>query len=147
MAICAAVPALSMTSPIRTRSPDTVTSARSTGAAMTSLRTCADAAAGSAASSAVASKTERNTSSLRTQGPITPGLKSEKRPLLECRSESPRRMGPCVRRDDLLENSICDSPAASGERSERRDDENSQMRQIVRECGYFLFAQGIGDLL
>jgi hypothetical protein len=50
-------------------------------------------------------------SSLRTQGPITPGLKSEKRPLLECRSESPRRMGPCVRRDDLLENSICDSPA------------------------------------
>src|SRR5258705_13947906 len=41
-------------------------------------------------------------SSLRTQGPITPGLKSEKRPLLECRSESPRRMGPRVRRDDLL---------------------------------------------
>jgi hypothetical protein len=32
-------------------------------------------------------------SSLRTQGPITPGLKSEKRFLPECRSESPRRMG------------------------------------------------------
>src|SRR4051794_26879445 len=30
-------------------------------------------------------------SSLRTQGPITPGVKGEKRPLLECRSESPRR--------------------------------------------------------
>src|SRR5258705_7983620 len=30
-------------------------------------------------------------SSLRTQGPITPDLESEKRPLLECRSESPRR--------------------------------------------------------
>src|SRR5712675_836700 len=49
-------------------------------------------------------------SSLRTQGPITPGLESEKRPLLECRSESPRRRderlrsrwGPFVRRDDLL---------------------------------------------
>jgi hypothetical protein len=63
-------------------------------------------------------------SSLRTQGPITPGFKSEKRPLLECRSESPRRRderlrsrwGPCVRRDDLLENSICDSPARKRER-------------------------------
>src|ERR1700692_3873794 len=41
-------------------------------------------------------------SSLRTQGPITPGLKSEKKPLLQCRNESPRRMGPCVRRDDPL---------------------------------------------
>jgi hypothetical protein len=50
-------------------------------------------------------------SSLRTQGPITPGTESEKRPLLECRSESLRRMGPCVRRDDLLENSIRDGPA------------------------------------
>src|SRR5260370_32297499 len=63
-------------------------------------------------------------SSLRTQGPITPGLKSEKRPLLECRSESPRRMGPCVRRDDLLENSISDSPAHKGGESRstaRRD--------------------------
>src|ERR1700682_5536664 len=39
------------------------------------------------------------------------GLRSEKRPLLKCRSESPRRMGPCVRRDDSLENSICDSLA------------------------------------
>ena len=29
-------------------------------------------------------------SSLRTQGPITPGLKSEKSPLLQCRNESPR---------------------------------------------------------
>src|SRR5260370_32192594 len=55
-------------------------------------------------------------SSLRTQGPITPGLKSKKRPLLECRSESPRRMGPCVRRDDLLENSICDSLARKREK-------------------------------
>src|ERR1700681_804162 len=50
-------------------------------------------------------------SSLRTQGPITPGRRSEKRPLLKCRSESPRRMDPCVRRDDSLENSICDSLA------------------------------------
>src|SRR5467141_4892941 len=50
-------------------------------------------------------------SSLRTQGPITPGLKSDKRPLLQCRNESPRRRdernlrsrwGPCVRRDDSL---------------------------------------------
>src|SRR6267378_5401 len=32
-----------------------------------------------------------NRSSLRAQGPITPGLESEKRPLLECRSESLRR--------------------------------------------------------
>src|ERR1700694_3208958 len=53
-------------------------------------------------------------SSLRTQGPITPGLKSEKRSLLECRSKSPRRMGPCVRRNDLLENSICDGIAEGG---------------------------------
>src|SRR6266576_3780523 len=30
-------------------------------------------------------------SSLRTQGPTTLGLKSEKRPLLQCRNESPRR--------------------------------------------------------
>jgi hypothetical protein len=43
-----------------------------------------------------------NGSSLRTQGPITPGLKSEERPLLQRRNESPRRMGPCVRRDDSL---------------------------------------------
>src|SRR5258708_7538243 len=28
-------------------------------------------------------------------------------------------MGPCVRRDDLLENSICDSPAHKGERAQR----------------------------
>src|SRR5216684_2549917 len=41
-------------------------------------------------------------SSLRTQGPITPGLKSKKRPLLQCQNENPRRMGPCVRRDDSL---------------------------------------------
>src|ERR1700682_3352802 len=50
-----------------------------------------------------------------------PWPQSEKRPLLQCRNESPRRMGPCVRRDDSLirhayENSICDSPAASGAR-------------------------------
>src|SRR5882672_6810196 len=31
-----------------------------------------------------------NESSLRTQGPITPGLKSEKRPPLQCQNESPR---------------------------------------------------------
>src|SRR5882757_9451139 len=30
-------------------------------------------------------------SSLRTQGPITPGFKSKERPLLRCRNESPRR--------------------------------------------------------
>src|ERR1700674_3615447 len=67
-------------------------------------------------------------SSLRTQGPITPGLKSEERPLLPCRNESPRRMGPCVRRDDSLKRhaygkSICDSPALVGEGaiSARRD--------------------------
>src|SRR6202171_5470898 len=47
------------------------------------------------------------------------GLRSEKRPLLKCRSESPRRMGPCVRRDDSLENSICDSLAHKGEGIDR----------------------------
>src|SRR5882724_7448945 len=55
-------------------------------------------------------------SSLRTQGPITPGPKLEKRPLPRRRNERPRRMGPCVRRDDSLirhayENSICETPA------------------------------------
>jgi hypothetical protein len=40
------------------------------------------------------------------QGPITPGVTSEKRPPLPCQTENPRRMGPCVRRDDSLENSI-----------------------------------------
>src|ERR1700737_4850237 len=64
----------------------------------------------------VASYKSLSRSSLRTQGPITPGLRSEKRPLLKCRSESPRRMGPCVRRDDSLENSICDSLARKRER-------------------------------
>src|SRR5260370_10013028 len=48
-----------MTSPIRNSSPDTVTLARSTGAAMTSSRACADAVAVAAASRAVARKTER----------------------------------------------------------------------------------------
>src|ERR1700737_4221938 len=67
----------------------------------------------------VASYKSLSRSSLRTQGPITPGLRSEKRPLLKCRSESPRRMGPCVRRDDSLENSICDSLAHKGEGIDR----------------------------
>src|SRR5258707_2817268 len=48
-----------MTSPIRTRSPATATLARSTGAAMTSSRVCADAAADVAATRAVARKRER----------------------------------------------------------------------------------------
>src|SRR5258707_14433170 len=48
-----------MTSPIRTRSPATATLARSTGAATTSSRVCADAAAEVAASRAVARKSER----------------------------------------------------------------------------------------
>src|SRR6266478_2215408 len=43
-----------MTSPIRTSSPATLTLARSTGAAMTSSRVCADAVAVPAASRAVA---------------------------------------------------------------------------------------------
>src|SRR6266436_2074990 len=47
-----------MTSPIRTRSPDTVTLARSTGAAMTSSRVCAGAAE-LAASRAVTSRRKR----------------------------------------------------------------------------------------
>src|SRR5882724_1972253 len=65
-------------------------------------------------------------SSLRTQGPTTPGFRGKERPLLQCRNESPRRMGPCVRRDDSLiryayENSICDSPSlASGRGSALR---------------------------
>src|SRR5258708_168242 len=55
-------------------------------------------------------------SSLRTQGPITPGLKSEK----GLYSSAERRVRAVwvpafVRRDDLLENSICDSPALAGE--------------------------------
>src|SRR6266576_7005007 len=32
-----------------------------------------------------------------------PWPQSEKRLLLQCRNENPRRMGPCVRRDDSLE--------------------------------------------
>ncbi len=48
-----------MTSPIRTRSPDTVTLARSAGAAMRSLRVCAKAAAGEAASKARARQSVR----------------------------------------------------------------------------------------
>jgi len=47
-------------------------------------------------------------SSLRTQGPINPGLKSEKRLLLQHRNENPRRMGPCVRRDDPLR-TLCET--------------------------------------
>src|SRR6202035_5631813 len=49
-------------------------------------------------------------SSLRTQGPITPGLKSEERPRPQCRNESPRRKGPCVRRDDSLIRHAYDQP-------------------------------------
>src|SRR5258705_9655013 len=48
-----------MTSPIRTRSPATATLARSTGAATTSSRVCADAAADVATSRAVARRSER----------------------------------------------------------------------------------------
>src|SRR5438105_15138039 len=48
-----------MTSPIRTSSPATLTLARSTGAAMTSSRVCADAVAVPAASRAVARRRER----------------------------------------------------------------------------------------
>jgi len=48
-------------------------------------------------------RTTSQQSSLRTQGPITPGVESERRPLLQCRNGSPRRMGPCVRRDDNLD--------------------------------------------
>src|SRR6266850_651930 len=59
-------------------------------------------------------------SSLRTQGPITPGLKSEKRPLLQCRNESPRRMGPCVRRDDSLKIPYAIALPASGRGSSLR---------------------------
>src|SRR5260370_20700479 len=44
-------------------------------------------------------------SSLRTPGPITPDLDIEKRPLLQCPTVSPRRMGPWLRRDD---SSRCD---------------------------------------
>ncbi len=51
-------------------------------------------------------------SSLRTQGPITPGRKSEERPLLQCRNESPRRIGPCVRRDDSLIRHAYENPYA-----------------------------------
>src|SRR6266550_8871620 len=51
-------------------------------------------------------------SSLRTQGPVTPGRKSEERPLLQCRNESPRRMGPCVRRDDSLIRHAYENPYA-----------------------------------
>ena len=51
-------------------------------------------------------------SSLRTQGPITPGRKSEERPLLQRRDESPRRMGPCVRRDDSLIRHAYENPYA-----------------------------------
>jgi hypothetical protein len=36
----------------------------------------------------------------RDPSPLAPKVK--KRPLLQCRNESPRRMGPCVRRDDSL---------------------------------------------
>ena len=41
-------------------------------------------------------------SSLRTQGPIITGLEEVKRFLIHCPSETPQRMGPCVRRDDSL---------------------------------------------
>src|SRR5260370_208769 len=57
------------------------------------------------------------------EGPSPPGHKIEKRPLLRWRTESPRRMGPCVRRDDSLKrqakNSICDSPPRRGGQSHR----------------------------
>jgi hypothetical protein len=36
------------------------------------------------------------------QGPITPGLRSEKGLCSGIEDENPRRMGPCVRRDDPL---------------------------------------------
>src|ERR1700720_934858 len=49
-----------MTSPIRTTSPVTLTLARSTGAAMTSSLTCANAAVDVAASKAVARRRERS---------------------------------------------------------------------------------------
>ncbi len=39
-------------------------------------------------------------SSLRTQGPITPGVTGSESHLPSCRNERTRRMGPCVRRDD-----------------------------------------------
>ncbi len=41
-------------------------------------------------------------SSLRTQGPITTGVRSDQRCLTPCLTETARRMGPCVRRDDVL---------------------------------------------
>src|SRR6266851_4685223 len=64
-----------MISPIRTRSPDTVTLARSTGAAMTSSRICAEAAAGKAASMAVARRRERRVGTLfLLPPPNNPGL-------------------------------------------------------------------------
>src|SRR5258705_3063341 len=63
-------------------------------------------------------------SSLRTQGPITPGLKSDKRPLLQCRNESPRRRderncahaGVPAFAGTTHCKSICDSPAGYGGR-------------------------------
>jgi len=64
---------------------------------------------------------------LRTQGPITPGLKREKRPLLQCRNENPRRRderncahagvpafaGTTHLKRRAYENSICDGPGST----------------------------------
>src|SRR3954449_13370350 len=41
-------------------------------------------------------------SSLRTQGPITPAGRDERSHLAQRLNDSPRRIGPCVRRDDPL---------------------------------------------
>ena len=45
----------------------------------------------------------RTSSSLRTQGPIATGLDEVKRSLTHCLNETPRRMGPCVRKDDAYD--------------------------------------------
>src|SRR6266436_7728055 len=63
-------------------------------------------------------------SSLRTQGPIRRGLSFRHWSKSLSSLLRPGVMGPCVRRDDPLkryvyENSICDSPAARGERADR----------------------------
>jgi hypothetical protein len=49
---------------------------------------------------ALPSRYSPSASSLRKQGPITPGAGCRRRCLPPCRNDKPRRMGPCFRRDD-----------------------------------------------
>src|SRR5260370_20799333 len=74
-------------------------------------------------------------------GTHPPGLKSDKRPLLQCRNESPSRMGPCVRRDDSLK-----IPYAIALPTRGRDKEDL-FRAILGRCRTVLGRRCVGFLL